>query len=93
MDLKLLREEENKLLNRKKVFYEAEGPTPKRSEVLEKIAALTGKDKKLISVKKISPVYGSAKAIIEVNVYEDLESRMKYEPIKEEEGKENEAKE
>ena len=93
MELKMVREEENKLLNRKKVFYEAEGPTPKRTEVLEKIAALTGKDKKLISVKRISSVYGSQKAVIEANVYEDLESRMKYEPITEKEGEENETKE
>ncbi len=90
MELKKIKEEENPLLNRKRIVYESSGKTPKREDVLEKISALTGKEKDAISIKSITQAYGSSTSVIEANVYESVEDRKKYEPIKE--GKTDETK-
>jgi len=91
MELKIIKQEENPLLHRKTITYQVEGhsATPSHQESLEKISALTGKEKDSIRIKKIQQPYGSPNATIEANVYDKPEYLKKYEV----EEKKNEAKE
>ena len=93
MELKIIKQEENPLLHRKTITYQVEDhpATPSHKETMEKVSALTGKEKDSITIKKIQQPYGSPNAIVEVNVYDKPEHMKKYEIIKEE--KKDEAKE
>lgn len=60
MDIKIVKDTDNKLLNRNELDFtvEYEGPTPSRADVRKKLAALLNKDVNLVIIQKMESEYG-----------------------------------
>ncbi|WNY23389.1 hypothetical protein MmiHf6_06960 [Methanimicrococcus hongohii] len=78
MEIKIVKDVDHKLLNRKELDFtvEYEGPTPSRADVRKKLAALLNKDVNLILVQKMESEYGHQLVKGYAKVYES-EERMK----------------
>ncbi len=85
MELKIVKKDIKKLVERTEVYAEAsEKKTPSNIEVQEAIVKELGKDKELVVVKRINQDYGRNKEKILAYVYDSLESKKKFEPKKKE---------
>ena len=60
MEIKIVKDLDNKLLNRNELDFtvEYEGPTPSRADVRKKLAALLNKNVDLVIVQKMESEYG-----------------------------------
>ncbi len=77
--MKILKDIENKLLDRRTVICATEGSkTIKRSEAKKRLAKALGVDEDLVIIKKIHNRYGSNESIIEGKVYNNKEALKKY---------------
>ncbi|MDR0767698.1 MAG: 30S ribosomal protein S24e [Methanosarcinales archaeon] len=78
MEIKIVKDLDNKLLNRKELDFtvEYEGPTPSRANVRKKLAALLNKDVNLVLVQSMESEYGHQLAKGYAKVYESAD-RMK----------------
>jgi small subunit ribosomal protein S24e len=78
MEIKIVKDLDNKLLNRKELDFtvEYEGPTPSRANVRKKLAALLNKDLDLVLIQKMESEYGHQLAKGYAKIYES-EERMK----------------
>ncbi|MGB9674872.1 MAG: 30S ribosomal protein S24e [Nanopusillaceae archaeon] len=83
MEVIILTREKNQLLNREEIIVKIDHKgeaTPKREELKKKIAAMIGKDEKLVVVEKILTYYGKQESKAFVHVYENENDMMKLEP-------------
>ncbi|MGC9132951.1 MAG: 30S ribosomal protein S24e [Nanopusillaceae archaeon] len=83
MEINILNREKNALLNREEMLVNIEHKgeaTPKREELRKKIAAMIGKDEKLIIVEKILTEFGKNRSRAFINVYENENDMKKIEP-------------
>ena len=83
MEINIINREENKLLNREEIVIDIEHKgeaTPKREELKKKIAAMIGKDEKLIVVEKILSEFGKQRSKAFIHVYNSEEDMKKLEP-------------
>ncbi|MDL2261434.1 30S ribosomal protein S24e [Methanimicrococcus sp. OttesenSCG-928-J09] len=78
MDIKIVKDLDNKLLNRKELDFivEYEGPTPSRADVRKKLAALLNTNVDLLIVQKMESEYGHQLVKGYAKLYES-EDRMK----------------
>ena len=78
MEIKIVKDLDNKLLNRRELDFtvEYEGPTPSRADVRKKLAALLNTDVNLLLVQKMESEYGHQLAKGYAKLYES-EDRMK----------------
>lgn len=83
--MKILKQSEDRLLNRKIIEYEAEysGATPKKEEIKRDIMKELKVDMELIIVKHIYPAYGERKGKVIVYVYDNADNLKRVERIKE----------
>ncbi len=83
--MKIINEKDNFLVGRKEIDFEFESEkTPSGSEVLDLISKEIKKDKSLISLRKINTDFGKKLVKVSFFLYGDLETRKKFEKIKEE---------
>ena len=82
MDIKIVKDLDNKLLNRKELDFtvEYEGPTPSRADVRKKLAALMNKDVNLVMVQRMESEYGHQLAKGYAKVYESADRMKQIEP-------------
>lgn len=82
MNLKITSQNENVLLDRKEITaeFESKSATPKREEIIERIAALLGVSKNLIVVEAIKQRFGSRTGCAYLKIYGSEESLKKMEP-------------
>ncbi len=73
MNITLKQNNENKALSRKEVVAEVvfEKATPNRKLIQKEIAKLVKADEKLTIIKQIKTYFGSSKALITANIYND----------------------
>ncbi|MBC7085728.1 MAG: 30S ribosomal protein S24e [Methanomethylovorans sp.] len=78
MDVKIIEDKKNVLLNRRELRFEVtfEGPTPKRIDVKNKIAALLNVPLELVVIQRMKNDFGRQVANGYAKVYEDV-ARMK----------------
>lgn len=78
MEIKIVKDLDNKLLNRRELDFtvEYEGPTPSRADVRKKLAALLNTDVNLLLVQKMESEYGHQLAKGYAKLYAS-EDRMK----------------
>ena len=96
LNLKITKEKENKLLDRRELEFEVpfEGPTPNNIELSKEISSLTKAKENLIKIKKIDQRYGAIKIKVSAYIYNNEESLKILEPKKEvKSGKKGEVKE
>jgi ribosomal protein S24E len=80
MTLKIIKEKENPLFNRKEISFELFSEiTPNRKEIVELISKKLGIPEENIKIKKIAGKFGSKDFIIETNIYESEEHKHKTE--------------
>ncbi|MCL2863606.1 MAG: 30S ribosomal protein S24e [Methanimicrococcus sp.] len=82
MEIKIIKNLENKLLNRSELDFtvEYEGPTPSRADVRKKLAALLNKDVNLVIVQRMSSEFGHPLVKGYVKIYETEERMKQIEP-------------
>ncbi|MBI4159462.1 hypothetical protein HY500_04385 [Candidatus Woesearchaeota archaeon] len=83
--MKIVSEVNHPLLKRKHVVFEIDhsgNKTPKKDELLQKIAEITKSSHELIRIKYIASVYGATKARITANIYRDENALRHIELIK-----------
>lgn len=82
LNIKVINENQRKLLERKELEIEAvyEGPTPKKKDLLKEISSLTKAKENLIILKRVNQLYGATKAKILVYIYSSEEALKKIEP-------------
>ena len=92
--MKLVKETENKLFNRKELVYETSysGPTPKKEEIKKSIAQLTKSKEDEIVIETIHQVYGASTARIKARIYKTPEELKKIEVINKKPKKKEEPK-
>ena len=78
MEIKIVKDLDNKLLNRNELDFtvEYEGPTPSRADVRKKLAALLNKNLDLVLVQKMESEYGHQLVKGHAKVYQSAD-RMK----------------
>ena len=78
MEIKIVKDLENKMLNRNELDFtvEYEGPTPSRADVRKKLSALLNKDVNLIIIQKMESEFGHPLVKGYAKVYRS-EERMK----------------
>lgn len=78
MEIKVIKDLDNKLLNRSELDFtvEYEGPTPSRADVRKKLAALLNKDLELVLIQRMEAEYGVQLVKGYAKIYES-EERMK----------------
>jgi ribosomal protein S24E len=98
MELKIISDNENKVVGRREIKAEInyEQAPPSKQDVLEELAKQLKAEKNLIIIKRLSNVFGLRKMICTANLYADEKTLNKFEPkylikrIKKEEKKEGE---
>ena len=82
MDIKIVKDLDNKLLNRKELDFtvEYEGPTPSRADVRKKLAALLNNNVDLIIVQKMESEYGHQLVKGCAKVYDSADRMKQIEP-------------
>ncbi|AAM07050.1 TPA: 30S ribosomal protein S24e [Methanosarcina acetivorans] len=78
MDIKILKDKNNSLLNRRELDFvvKYEGSTPSRSDVRNKLAAMLNAPLELLIIQRIKTEYGMQESKGYAKVYAD-EARMK----------------
>ncbi|MDI9393901.1 MAG: 30S ribosomal protein S24e [Euryarchaeota archaeon] len=78
MDIKILKDKNNPLLNRRELDFTVkyEGSTPSRSDVKNKLAAMLNAPLELLVIQRIKTEYGMQESKGYAKLYEDAE-RMK----------------
>ncbi|KKH50890.1 30S ribosomal protein S24 [Methanosarcina sp. 1.H.T.1A.1] len=78
MDIKILKDKNNALLNRRELDFivKYEGSTPSRSDVRNKLAAMLNAPLELLIIQRINTEYGMQESKGYAKLYEDA-SRMK----------------
>jgi ribosomal protein S24E len=80
MALKILKEKENPLFNRKEISFELSAEiTPSHKEVAEAISKKVSVPEESIKIKKIAGKFGSKNFIIDANIYSTKEHKEKTE--------------
>ncbi|HPD82093.1 MAG TPA: hypothetical protein PK357_03265 [Candidatus Pacearchaeota archaeon] len=80
MALKIIKEEENPVFNRKEISFEIYSEiTPTHKEILEHISKKLSIPEENVKVKKIAGKFGSKNFIIDANVYTSKEEKDKTE--------------
>ena len=81
MSLKIISEKELPLLSRKriKLWYEGEGSTPSREEMVKEVAKKLKISKDKIIIKHVYSQFGTSKVKLIVHVYEDKDKIKTYE--------------
>ena len=79
MKIKIVKKEQNKLLDRIEVEFEIDAPdaTPKRLEVKSKVAALINHDENLVIIKAINQKTGVKQSIGTAHAYQ-TEAHLKH---------------
>ena len=74
----------NKSVPRKEIRFslDYEGATPKMDEVAKKIAESLKTVPDLVRVKRIRQIFGERKAVVDANIYDNIEVLKRYEEIK-----------
>ncbi|MDV0444929.1 hypothetical protein MmiAt1_04780 [Methanimicrococcus sp. At1] len=82
MEIKIVKDLDNKLLNRNELDFtvEYEGPTPSRADVRKKLAALLNKNVDLVIVQRMESEYGHQLAKGYAKVYESADRMKQVEP-------------
>lgn len=83
MNLKILKQTENRMFNRKELLLETSfsGPTPSNSQINKSITELTKSPADLIVIDNIHQLYGTTKAKIYAKIYTSNEDLKKVEVI------------
>jgi ribosomal protein S24E len=84
--MKVVKDEKSFALPRREIIIEfphTEKPTPSEEQVNGEIVKKFKCKEELIAIKKIKTKFGSTEAIVEVYIYDDLDSMKKIERIKE----------
>jgi len=78
MDIKIIKEKNNALLNRRELNLTVtfDGATPSRNEIKDKLAAMLTVPLELVMIQKIENEFGKQELNTYVKIYED-EARMK----------------
>ncbi len=76
--MKVVKLEDNPLLQRKSFVVSLEGRTPKRKEAKEKVAKLLGVDEKLVIIKEIRTMFGGLETVVIGKVYDNEEVLKKF---------------
>ena len=87
--MKIINKIDHSLLKREQLVLEIEhtgDKTPKREEILEKIADAVKSKKELIKIKIIDTEFGNAKSTVIANVYKDEEAMKRIEDIRKKKG-------
>jgi ribosomal protein S24E len=80
MTLKIIKEKENPVFNRKEISFEISSEiTPSHKEILELISKKLSVPEENIKIKKIGGKFGSKDFIVDTNVYESKEHKHKTE--------------
>lgn len=105
LDIKILKEDENKLFNRKELRFEVvhEGePTPKLAAVRLKLATKTGSNPSHVIIDGFKTLFGIGRTVGDARIYPEMNDLKEYEPryllernglIEKEEEKKEEVKE
>ena len=83
--LKMLNQEENKLLERKEIVLEVmhdDNATPPRAELVKEIAQNLKVDPNLMFITKIKPIYGKSCSQVVVRVYKNRADLERFENLK-----------
>jgi len=83
--LKMLSQEENKLLERKEIVLEVmhdDNATPPRAELVKEIAQNLKVDPNLMFITKIKPIYGKSCSQVVVRVYKNRADLERFENLK-----------
>ncbi|MBD3312329.1 30S ribosomal protein S24e [archaeon] len=83
MDIKVLKEDENKLFNRKEVRFEVihDGEaTPKLTEVRLKLATKTGSNPSHVVIDGFKTLFGIGRTIGDARIYQETKDLKEYEP-------------
>ena len=80
--MKVLNQVKNNLLNREEILVEIESHiTPSKQEVAKKLSEKFKKPEENIIIEKVGSKFGSKTFTISAKVYNDIESKDKYETI------------
>ena len=85
VELKMLSQEENKLLERKEIVFEVmhdSNATPSRAELMKEIAQNLKVDPNLMFITKIKPIYGKSCSQVVVRVYKNRAALERFENLK-----------
>ena len=84
MKLKIIKNLERTLLSRNRIYAEVEfdAAVPARKDIIQKLSESLSVEPDLIVVKKITPGFGSKKAIVAAYVYKNKEERDRIEEKK-----------
>ena len=83
MKLEIINERENPVLQRKELILSLDnekGPTPKKSDIIDKLSAQLNKDKELLVIQSVDQPYGSDDSKALVKVYNDKAAKDLAEP-------------
>ncbi len=84
MEIKITKEQQNRLLKRKEITFEIDHSqtrgTPQRLEVRNKLAEVLKTKPELVYVKRVETKTGTMKATGEANAYESIEQAKLIEP-------------
>ena len=84
MEIKITKEQQNRLLKRKEITFEIDhsqtGGTPQRLEIRNKLAEVLKTKPELVYVKRVETKTGTMKATGEANAYESIEQAKLIEP-------------
>ncbi|MEM2924250.1 MAG: 30S ribosomal protein S24e [Methanocellales archaeon] len=83
MNIKIVEEKTNQLIKRREILFKIEhqGPTPKREEVKDKLAALLNSKPELIIIKYMRSEFGKRETTGRANIYESEERLKQFEPL------------
>jgi small subunit ribosomal protein S24e len=84
MEIKITKEQQNRLLKRKEITFEIDHSqtrgTPQRLEIRNKLAEVLKTKPELVYVKRVETKTGTMKAAGEANAYESMEQAKLIEP-------------
>lgn len=82
MEIKIIKENENKLIKRKEIDFEVNYPKapPKKIEILDELSKKMNVDKNLIVIRKVVNVFGMRRMVGNAHVYSDIQILKKFEP-------------
>ena len=84
MEIKITKEQQNRLLKRKEITFEIDhsqtGGTPQRLEIRNKLAEVLKTKPELVYVKRVETKTGTMKATGEANAYDSIEQAKLIEP-------------
>ena len=93
--MKIIKQEPNILLERKRISLDYEHPqqsTPKKQEILKEVATLLGAKEELVKIRHVYTKYGQGKSRVIVHAYDNPEAFKRVEVINKKPKKKEEAK-